>query len=224
MENRKEVFGVQIRMNEENGFYNLSDLMDAYDVARVRNKWPNNNLTMMLKTARFFYFIQKTFGFNLNSKNAIKSLKTLGLQRTTGARATKTVWVHSEVFDYVYRELFDKAEKDKIKYRHFDKYASLINDVFSGFLAFEFEKKVLNYRVDVYFPELNLVVEYDELHHETPKNKELDRIRQRKISEHLGCSFIRLKVGDELKSVNQILVFFNEMARRETLPNFSHCW
>jgi len=224
MENKTEIFGIQIRTNKENGFYNLSDLMNAYDIARIKNKWASAGLWGIFKTARFFYFIEKTFGFHFDSKNATKSLKKLGLQKTTGARATKTIWVHKEVFDYVYRELFDRAERDRLKYRHFDKYTSLINDVFSGFLAFEFEKKVLNYRVDVYFSELNLVVEYDEPHHETPKNKELDVIRQRKISQHLGCSFMRAKVGDELKSVNQILVFFNEMARRETLPNFSHCW
>jgi very-short-patch-repair endonuclease/nitrite reductase/ring-hydroxylating ferredoxin subunit len=49
-----------------------------------------------------------------------------------------------------------------------------------------------NYYIDVYIPELNLVIEYDEFHHYDSRNKEKDIIRQKYIENKLGCDFVRI--------------------------------
>lgn len=55
----------------------------------------------------------------------------------------------------------------------------------------EYHIKALGYWVDGYDKENNVVIEYDEPHHD--KQKEKDAERQRQITEYLNCKFIRLK-------------------------------
>ena len=49
------------------------------------------------------------------------------------------------------------------------------------------------YWVDYYEPNLNLVIEWDEPHHNKIKNREKDKIRQNYIIEKLKCSFYRIE-------------------------------
>lgn len=52
------------------------------------------------------------------------------------------------------------------------------------------EYQVLQYFIDYYEPNLNLVIEYDEPHHKY--RRERDRKRQEKIQKKLNCKFIRI--------------------------------
>jgi len=54
----------------------------------------------------------------------------------------------------------------------------------------EFHIKELGYWVDGYDKEKNVVVEYDEPHHN--KKIDVDKRRQLEIEKHLGCQFIRI--------------------------------
>jgi len=54
----------------------------------------------------------------------------------------------------------------------------------------EFYVKGLGYFVDGYSAEKNIVIEYDEPHHK--RQVEADQRRQKKITEHLNCEFIRI--------------------------------
>lgn len=56
----------------------------------------------------------------------------------------------------------------------------------------EYYIEELGYYVDGYDSINNVVVEYDELYHQQPKQKELDSIRQQQIIEKLNCKFVRL--------------------------------
>lgn len=60
----------------------------------------------------------------------------------------------------------------------------------------------LDYWVDYYEPNLNLVLEWDEkYHYKGGKLRERDLIRQEQIKKHLGCNFYRIK-----KLTNGIIV------------------
>jgi len=56
----------------------------------------------------------------------------------------------------------------------------------------DLQYRVLTYLLDGYIKELNLVIEYDEKQHRTPKGKVEDKLREDKIKEVLGCEFVRL--------------------------------
>jgi hypothetical protein len=49
----------------------------------------------------------------------------------------------------------------------------------------------IGYSLDAYDKEKNIVVEYDEIHHNLPSIKEKDLIRQNRIINHLKCQFYR---------------------------------
>ena len=74
-------------------------------------------------------------------------------------------------------------------------------------VTYETEVKVGNYRLDFYFKNFNLVVEYDENHHKY--QKENDEIRQQNIINILGedATFIRVKEGEEFEGVIKIISY-----------------
>lgn len=61
------------------------------------------------------------------------------------------------------------------------------------------------YYADFYLPEFNLVVEYDELHHERPKQRDLDNTRQIDIQNGFGVSVLRVKQDHEIQGLNEVL-------------------
>jgi very-short-patch-repair endonuclease len=74
--------------------------------------------------------------------------------------------------------------------------------------AFEGEKiklqfTVLKYRIDLYFLEYKLAIEFDEEYH--TQQTDADKIRQTKIEDKLGCTFIRFTKKDSIfKIINKI--------------------
>lgn len=52
--------------------------------------------------------------------------------------------------------------------------------------------QLLRYWVDGYDINKNVVIEFDEIHHNKKKQKFKDMNRQNNIINHLNCSFIRL--------------------------------
>ena len=65
----------------------------------------------------------------------------------------------------------------------------------------EYHVKELGYFVDYYEPTLNLVIEYDEWHHTILKNRIKDEMRQKEITEYLGCKFLRISEDDSRSQV-----------------------
>lgn len=68
--------------------------------------------------------------------------------------------------------------------------------------------KILKYYVDLFIPDFNLAIEYDEADHKyyTYENQEL---RQRNIEKEIGCRFIRL--SDFNSNLHNIGIIMNEI-------------
>ena len=83
-----------------------------------------------------------------------------------------------------------------------------IKEAFKEITTIISQYPVLNYRVDFYLPEFNLVIEYDEKQHLYYKD---DKERQTEIENYLQCHFIRVEEGFELEGINKIIkvVIFN---------------
>jgi len=75
-------------------------------------------------------------------------------------------------------------------------------------INFVIQHQVLNYKIDIYLPEFNLAIEYDENHHNFSKREDLNR--ESKIKEEINCTFLRLSEEYE-NSYNIGLVFKNIM-------------
>lgn len=57
---------------------------------------------------------------------------------------------------------------------------------------------VLSYRIDLFLPEYNLSVEYDEKEHKY--KQEYDRNRENNIADNIGCKFVRIKEDETVGS------------------------
>jgi hypothetical protein len=112
----RNLFGQIVRQQTKDGMLNLSDLQEAYTVARVKNGWPEKNINRIMENDKetLFYLLEKqqvidvqmsTFINNVDNQGFAKYMKTLGVYKTTGARETRTVWVNPYIWVMVAMEL-----------------------------------------------------------------------------------------------------------------------
>lgn len=166
----RELFGITIRQNTKDHMLSITDLKNAYDKARFMHGWPSKDLNTLMRTDDFLercYYVLKerdliktSFdGFIEMTKNEgiTRSLKGLGVWKTTGARSNKMVvadpyiWVliAMEMNPLLYAKvviwltdtlIFDRIEagaeyqpmnsaiKSVIKKPDYSKYAKAINE------------------------------------------------------------------------------------------------
>lgn len=114
----RELFGIKIRQETKTGFLNLSDLQEAYTVARVLNSWKDKRIDDILSskanTERIYYILKErnlintefsAFIENCENIGLVKYLKTIGFYKTTGARSTKTTWCDPYIWVLIAMEL-----------------------------------------------------------------------------------------------------------------------
>jgi len=200
----KNILGIAIRQDAKTGFLNLSDLKEAYTQARVKNGWVEKNISRIMSCISFRCWFEGAFGLYTPPIFGAQYLKENGFQITTGARHTKTVWVHKDIFLYVEDRLFNDR-KDTPSFNFENRCVELLSSVLIGVVPFVTQYKVLGYRVDFYFESLNLCVEFDEPRHNSPTNKKYDEERQSLIEKELGCTFLRARIGEEILLINKIL-------------------
>lgn len=85
-------------------------------------------------------------------------------------------------------------------------FGDLLLGVFANVTPVEMQRRVGLYRIDFVLPELNLAIEYDEDHHETPSRCRADEERQTEIEMISGFEFLRVRQGDEIRGINEILL------------------
>ena len=91
---------------------------------------------------------------------------------------------------------------DNTKERAFE---VLLTGALEGITTVRRQVQIGRYRVDFVLPELQLAVEYDELHHLAPSRVRADEVRQREIVQRSGLLFLRVGEGQEVSGLNQIL-------------------
>lgn len=114
----RELFGTIIRQQTKTGFLNLSDLQEAYTIARVKNGWSEKRLDHILSridnAERIYYVLKEqgiinvsfhTFMEDVENQGVPKTLKKIGVYKTTGARHTKTTWCHDSIWILISLEL-----------------------------------------------------------------------------------------------------------------------
>lgn len=114
----RELFGTIIKQQTKTGFLNLSDLQEAYTVARVKHGWSDRNITQILQgkenVERIYYVLSEqnlitvdlsSFVKEVENQGIAKTLKKYNVYKTTGARHTKTTWCHDSIWILLSLEL-----------------------------------------------------------------------------------------------------------------------
>ena len=193
----------EVRVSE--GMLSMTDLCNEYEVYRHNNKLPKKNVTRIFTNTRFLLWLEQKMGIDISPNfNPNIFMKQNGLKKTISARETKNVLLESDIFYYFKEELFDNY-KTTPSYKFEDKFYMLIKNLFDGVTEFKIQEPILNFRVDVFFPEHGICIEYDENYHLNPKQKEYDFDRENVIKEFTGHKFIRVKIGEEIAGINAIL-------------------
>jgi hypothetical protein len=114
----RELFGIAIRQNTKDSFLSISDLQNAYEIARWQYGWNERSVNWIMQTASFkerVFYILESQGFIKLSFNSFiemvdregiaKVLKGLGVYKTTGARSTKQTFANPYIWILLAMEL-----------------------------------------------------------------------------------------------------------------------
>ena len=189
-----------IIINELDGLLSTSDLEYSYNMYRKIHNLPIKNTSSIMNSYKFCVWFENKFGFEKGK--GVSFLKSKKMAITIGARKTKKSYIDSEIWEYLRVEMFEKI-KNPTLYRFEDKFVKLCSILFKDLYTFEVQKPFGNYRVDMYFPDYDLCVEFEEKHHVNYNSK--DKERQNAIIELTGARFIRVDIGNEFEGINEIL-------------------
>jgi hypothetical protein len=114
----RELFGIAIRQNTKDSFLSISDLQVAYEVARWQYGWGERRVDNIMQTNDFkerVYYILENQGIIKTSilgfmemvarEGIAKTLKGLGVYKTTGARSTKQTFASPYIWILLALEL-----------------------------------------------------------------------------------------------------------------------
>jgi len=71
--------------------------------------------------------------------------------------------------------------------------------------------KIAGYFVDAYIHNINLVIEFDEKHHEKPCQRIKDKVRQKNIENELKCKFFRIKESQWNNNRDKVISDFKKI-------------
>ena len=204
--------------------FSLSDsILIDFDGVKIRMVRDFCCLTDYLREKKIIYHIPSIFtsrqfrltaseliGCSVEEKNTVASLKKSGFWKTTGARHTKSVWVEKNLFQLIAGYL-DKA----IVYPNYIRDEELFSNMLNGILNhIEIipQKRIGRYFIDFYIPSKKIAIEYDERKHGYCAMMKKDNERMDFIKQAIGCEFIRVKVGEEYKGINEIIkkIYYEE--------------
>ena len=114
----RELFGITIKQKIENQFLSVSDLQKAYEVARWENGWSERRIESVMQTQDFkerVYYILEQQGFvkttilafmeMVENDGIAKTLKELGVWKTTGKGSEKAVFCNPYIWVLLAMEL-----------------------------------------------------------------------------------------------------------------------
>lgn len=115
----RNLYGVTIRQNTKDYMLNLSDLQDAYTIARIQNKWSDKGkiqdiISQKENSERIFYILKEQeiinsdfseFMEDVERDGIVKYLKNKGVYKTTGRGENRTVFCNPYIWVLVAMEL-----------------------------------------------------------------------------------------------------------------------
>jgi len=114
----RELFGIKIRQDTKNEFLSVTDLQQAYEVARWEHGWSERRIEFVTRSIDFrerLYYVLENQGFINTTINAFiellenqgftKAMKELGIWKTTGARGTNQVMCNPYIWVLIALEM-----------------------------------------------------------------------------------------------------------------------
>jgi hypothetical protein len=114
----RDLFGITIKQNTKDAFLSVTDLQKAYEVARWQYGWRENRVVDIMQTKAFkervFYILENqgiikvafaTFIEMVDREGIAKTLKGLGVYKTTGAKGNKSTYANSYIWILLAMEL-----------------------------------------------------------------------------------------------------------------------
>ena len=195
---KREFNGTQITQRTKDSFFNATELLAVYN--------SNNESQSRL----FDFFSNQTTKKIYNDLLVKLNLDTLHESIRGKGGAT---YMHEELLIVFYNWL------NKIPNHSFTRdeivFVNSIMLSFKDILTFTKQYKFDTYYVDLYVHELNLCIEFDELHHNRQTNKYIDIERQKYIENKFNVMFIRHNIKDNYAvTINKILLLWKNTLKK----------
>lgn len=173
----------------EEPFFYASDIAAILDIKQVTTSIKNFNHTEIVSSemrARYNLITYKKYGSKMRRDDRIVLFTENGVRRLLSNSRTPAAERLRSLLDdkkYYYNSIPEM------------KFVASLQKAFPG-ENIELQKQVLGYRIDLYFTDYNIAVEFDEEHHHA--HIDLDAIRQARIETELKCTFVRARPSDDI--------------------------
>lgn len=117
----RKLFGVTVRQETKTGFLNLSDLQNAYEIARGIHGWKDKQYQDVINqkenSERVFYILEEqglvntdfsVFTEQVEKQGVIRYLKSINAYKTSGLAKSRTVWCNPYIWTLIAMELNPK--------------------------------------------------------------------------------------------------------------------
>lgn len=114
----RDLFGIVIKQETKTGFLSISELQKAYEIARWQYGWNDKRISDIMQTDSFkervYYLLKKQNIVNtefsafiemVEKEGVAKTLKGLGVYKTTGARENKATYANPYIWILIAMEL-----------------------------------------------------------------------------------------------------------------------
>lgn len=114
----RDLFGIVIKQETKTGFLSISELQKAYEIARWQYGWNDKRISDIMQTDSFkervYYLLKKQNIVNaefsafiemVEKEGVTKTLKGLGVYKTTGARENKATYANPYIWILIAMEL-----------------------------------------------------------------------------------------------------------------------
>jgi very-short-patch-repair endonuclease len=178
-----------IRVREiPKGFFNLTQELDNFNKKHKGKKQQLGNYMKNQRTKNLIKHKELECGSFVSCVYINKQLKHTYVSKDIYDNFL--TWISKTDSSFLYRkELF---------------FAEVLNNSFKDVLDIEHQYFVNEYIVDFYIPKLNIVIEFDEPHHNQQIEK--DKKREEDILKYLNCQIIRQKSNEPYElTINKII-------------------
>jgi very-short-patch-repair endonuclease len=190
---------VEVIIYNDEPLFNANQVAAILDIKKVRNTISNYDACYKIKlTNKMLENTDTHINRKLHStgENFLTKVGLLKLIQACRSKSSKEKADILKIFDFDDILIAAPAEAE-----FFESLRQVLNPMNIELIT---QHRVLNYRLDGYLPKHNLVIEYDELHHDNYKDKDNDR--QQEITNELKCKFVRLDIRDtHLFNIGKVL-------------------
>ena len=187
---------------KNNGYVDARELHSQLEIKTRFNDWIDRKINIFNSVPDIDYIESKNHP--ITHQGGGRPYKVFDLTLRFAALICLSESTHQSIKVYQY---IDTKNQDSVFYikpeRDEELFGVKLFDFIGNLTEIKKQYPIAGFRLDFYLPEFNIAIEYDEDHHKSQVEQDIDR--QINIEDLLGCDFVRVDHDNEIGGVKKVI-------------------